>query len=79
MGDQEHTKQPVQEERPLEVEQVPEEEAVSIAQASDRVDAEPDEQLSRPDQPDFDEAERHQYEEPPVDRPLSEPHRPEDR
>ncbi|KQW50950.1 hypothetical protein ASC77_25160 [Nocardioides sp. Root1257] len=79
MGDQEHTKQPVQEERPLDVDSIPEEEELSIADASDRMDAEPDDQLSRPDQPDFDEAERRQYEDPPVDRPLSESHRPEDR
>ncbi|KQW50940.1 hypothetical protein ASC77_25105 [Nocardioides sp. Root1257] len=79
MGDQEHTKQPVQEERPLDVDSLPEEEGLSIADASDRVDADPDDQLSRPEQPDFDEGERRQYEDPPVDRPLSESQRPEDR
>ena len=79
MGEQEHTKQPVQEERPLDVEQVPEEEELSIADAAGRVDTDPDEQLNRPDPSDFDDAERRQYEDPPVDRPLSEPHRPEDR
>ena len=73
MGAQEHTKQPVQEERPLEADQVPDEEALSIADVADRVEAEPDEQLSRPDQPDFDEAERQQYEDPPM-----ESHGPED-
>jgi hypothetical protein len=58
MGEQEHTKQPVQEKRPLEADQVPDEEALSIADAADRMNVQPDEQLNRPDQPDFDEAER---------------------
>lgn len=66
MGEQEHTKQPVQEERPLDLEGVPDEEDVSVADSADRVVVEPDEQLSRPDQPDFDEAERRQYEDPSV-------------
>ncbi|WP_345523278.1 hypothetical protein [Nocardioides conyzicola] len=79
MGDQEHTHQPAQEERPIEVDGVPEEEELSVADAADRLDVEPDQQLNRPDQPDFDEAERRQYEDPPLDRPLSEPHQPEDR
>jgi len=79
MGDQEHTKQPVQEERPLDLKGVPDEEDVSAADASDRVDAEPDEQLSRPDQPDFDEAERRQYDEPLNPRPAAGDDRPDQR
>ncbi|MFC6045120.1 hypothetical protein ACFP8W_08835 [Nocardioides hankookensis] len=75
MGEQEHTKQPVQEERPLDLEGVPDEEDVSTADSADRVDAEPDEQLNRPDQPDFDESERRQYEDPPLtDPPTAENH-----
>lgn len=62
MTEQEHTRQPVQEERPLDLEGVPDEEDVSTADTAERVDDEPDEQLNRPDQPDFDEAERRQYE-----------------
>jgi hypothetical protein len=67
MADREYTKQPRQEERPLVVEGVPEEEDVSTADVAERVDAGPDEQLNRPDQPDFDEAERRQYDDPPTE------------
>lgn len=66
MTEQEHTRQPVQEERPLDLENVPDEEGVSTADAVDRVDDESGEQLNRPDQPDFDESERRQYEHPPT-------------
>jgi hypothetical protein len=48
MGDREHTKQPVEEERPV----------------PDEADREPEEQLSRPEQDDFDPAERDQYQRP---------------
>lgn len=42
-------------------------------------DLEPEEQPSRPEQPDFDEAEREQYEQPPVERSIAEAEWPEDR
>jgi len=64
MADREHTKQPREEERPLYLKCVPDEEVVSKPDAADRVDLEPDDQLNRPDQPDFDEAERRQYDDP---------------
>jgi hypothetical protein len=79
MGENEHTKQPVQEERPIDLEGVPDEEDVSTTDAADRVDAGPDEQLNRPDQPDFDESERRQYEDPPMETSIAEDDRPEDR
>jgi hypothetical protein len=79
MGEREHTKQPVEERRPLEAQGLPEEEEVSRADVADRVDEDPDGQLNRPDQPDFDESEREQYENPPVERPIADADRPEDR
>jgi hypothetical protein len=51
MADKEHTKQPVEEQRP----------------APDVVDEDPGEHLNRPEQPDFDPEERKPYEDPPED------------
>ena len=79
MGEHEHTAQPVEEQRPIDLEEVPEEADVPAADAAERLDADPDEQLSRPDQPDFDEAERRQYEDPPVESAIADAVRPEDR
>jgi hypothetical protein len=61
MGEREHTKQPVEEQRPLEAQGVPDEEDLSEAEVAERVDEDPDGQLNRPDQPDFDESEREQF------------------
>ncbi|MBB3044159.1 hypothetical protein [Nocardioides soli] len=79
MGEREHTKQPVEEHRPVDAPGVPDEEDLSRADVAERVDLDPDEQPNRPEQADFDEAERRQYDEPPVDRPIAESDRPEDR
>ena len=74
-----------EEDRPLDVEGVPEEEGVSDADAAERVDEDPDEQRNRPDQPGVSAEERRQFNDPPVEtagpdeRPLSDHHHPEDR
>jgi hypothetical protein len=64
MGDREHTQQPVEEQRPVEVDGAPAEEDLSGADVAERVDLDPDEQLNRPDQPDASPEERRQYEHP---------------
>lgn len=58
MGEREHTHQPVEEQQPV----------------PDEVDREPEEQLSRPEQEDFDPREREQYQ-----QPIADADRPEDR
>jgi hypothetical protein len=71
MGDDEdlsYTKQPVQELRPATADDVPEEEGLSTADVDTKdVDMDPEDHVNRPDQPDFDPAEREQYENPPDD------------
>jgi hypothetical protein len=74
MGDREHTKQPVEELRAVDTDAVPDEEGVSDASAAETVHEEPDEQLNRPEQEDFDPAEREQYQ-----QTIAEADRPEDR
>ena len=78
MGDREHTKQPVEERLPLDVEGPPAEEGLSAADAADRVDLDPEEQLNRPDQPDATPDERRQFQSPP-DRSIADADHPEDR
>jgi len=78
MGDREHTQQPVEEKRPIEVDGVPSEEDVSGADVAERVGLDPDEQLNRPDQPDASPEERRQYEHP-TGPPIAETDRPADR
>jgi hypothetical protein len=63
MADREHTKQPVEGRRPVEVEGAPSEEEIP-GDVADRTDLDPDEQLNRPDQPDASREEREQYEHP---------------
>ncbi|MDF1606245.1 hypothetical protein [Nocardioides sp. YIM 152315] len=79
MGEREHTRQPVEEHRPLEAEGVPQEEDLPGADAAERVDLDPQEQRNRPEQADFDEAERRQYDDPPREQPIADAARPEDR
>ena len=85
MADREHTEQPREEERPVDVAAVPDEEGVSQALTADELDESPEGQPNRTDQPDFDPAERQQYDDPPVesagpyDRPIAEADHPEDR
>ncbi len=74
MADREHTKQPVEETRPVDVDAVPDEEDLDTADVVDELIQEPTEHLNRPDQPDFDPAEREQY-----DEPIERPERSEDR
>jgi hypothetical protein len=52
------------EERPIKLEGVPDEEDVSRADAADRLDEDPDEQLNRPEQPDVTERELAQFDVP---------------
>lgn len=78
MGDREHTKQPVEEQRPAEVDGAPSEEAPSGADVAERVDLDPEEQLNRPDQPDATPEERRQYEDP-TGPPIAKQDRPTDR
>jgi hypothetical protein len=63
-----YTKQPVQELRPATADDVPEEEGVSSANVDTTdVDMDPEDHVNRPDQEDFDPAEREQYQNPPED------------
>jgi len=78
MGDREHTKQPREEHRPLDVKGAPAEEDLSVADAADRVDLDPDEQVNRPDQPGVSEEERRQFNDPP-ERSIADSDHPEDR
>jgi len=74
MGDREHTKQPVEELRAVDTDAVPDEEGVSDASAAETLHEEPEDQLNRPEQEDFDPAEREQYQ-----QTIAEADRPEDR
>lgn len=74
MADREHTQQPVEELRAVDTGAVPDEEGVSDASAAETLHESPDEQLNRPDQPDFDPEEREQYQ-----HPVEEPELREDR
>lgn len=80
MADREHTKQPVEETRPVTADDVPGEEDLAQTDLDVQdVDMDPEDHVNRPDQPDFDPAEREQYDDPPVDVPLADAERPEDR
>jgi hypothetical protein len=67
MGDQ-RIRKPVEEHRPHEVDGAPSEEGLSTSDVAERLDLDPEEQLSRPDQPDASPEEREQFEHPPEDR-----------
>jgi hypothetical protein len=75
-----YTKQPVQEIRPATADDVPEEEGVSSADVDTKdVDMDPEDHVNRPDQADFDPAEREQYQNPPEDVGLKTADDPADR
>ena len=65
MADREHTKVPVEEQRPQETPGLPAEEGVESAEVAEGLERTPDGQLNRPDQPDATEEERRQFEDPP--------------
>jgi hypothetical protein len=80
MGDRERTGQPVEEERQVKAEDVPGEEGVDQADVDVKdVDMDPEDHVNRPDQADFDPAERDQYDNPPRETSLADADRPEDR
>jgi len=75
-----YTKQPVQEIRPATADDVPEEEGVSSADVDTQdVDMDPEDHVNRPDQDDFDPAEREQFQNPPEDVGLRTAEDPADR
>jgi len=82
MGDNEHTgkhiHRAVEDHRQLETEGLGAE-GRSGADVAERLAQDPDDQLSRPDQPDMSEDERQQFEEPAVERPIADEEHPEDR
>ena len=59
--------------------EVPDEEAIEPADVAGNVDTDPEDQVSRPEQADFDPAEREQYQNPPVETSLADADVPEDR
>jgi hypothetical protein len=67
MADREHTKQPVEEIRPADTSEVPDEEGISETDTRDPLGVTPETHVNRPDQPDFDPEEREQYDQPPED------------
>lgn len=77
MTDREHTRQPVEETRPATADGVPDEEDLEQTDVDVKdVDMSPEDHVNRPDQPDFDPAERRQYDEPQVDSSPVDPDRP---
>jgi hypothetical protein len=79
MGESEHKKRQVEEHRQYKAEEVPAEEGVEPSDFDERVHEEPGEQVNRPDQPDFSEDERRQYDDPDLERSIADARWPEDR
>jgi len=80
MTDREHTKQPVEETRPVTADDVPDEEGLEQTDSDVKdVDMKPEDHVNRPDQPDFAPAERRQYQEPRAETALADADHPEDR
>lgn len=80
MGDKEHTRQPVEESRPVTADDVPGEEDLSQTDVEAKdVDMDPEDHVNRPEQPDFDPVEKEQYDDPPVETAIADSERPEDR
>ena len=79
MTDHEHTTKPVQETRPVTAEDVPDEDLEQTDVHVKDVDTDPEDHVNRPDQPDFDPAERRQYDAPQVETSLADADRREDR
>jgi hypothetical protein len=78
MGENERNQEPDLEPRPGAAEGVPGGEDIEKSDVTD-VDMDPEDHVSRPDQPDFDPAEREQYLNPPVEPALGEDARANDR
>ncbi len=78
MGDREHPRPHAEQRRPLDLEGTPAEEDLSAADAADRVDLDPEEQVNRPNQPGVSPEERRQFIDPP-ERSIAESTHPEDR
>jgi hypothetical protein len=65
MGEQGHTEQPVEETRPATAGDVPDEEDLQRTDTDVQdIDMDPEDHVNRPDQPDFDPAERRPYDDP---------------
>jgi hypothetical protein len=79
MGASEQRQKPIGERGHSQAEGVPAEEGVVPSDIDERVDLDPDEQLNRPEQEDWSEEERRQYDDPDLLRPIAEAERPEDR
>jgi hypothetical protein len=79
MTDHEHTMQPAEEIRPATAADMPGEDLEQADIDVKDVDMDPEDHVNRPDQPDFDPAERRQYEEPQVETSPADADRPEDR
>ena len=62
-----------------EAEGLPAEEGVQPDDFDERLDQDPDEHVNRPDQPDFSDEERRQYDEPRQETAIADADRPEDR
>ena len=71
MAEREHTQQPVEETRPTEAPAVPAEENLEqTAPDVQDVDMDPEDHVNRPDQPDFDPAERRPFDDPDAELPT---------
>lgn len=85
MAEREHTRQITEEAKSVDTGAVPDEEGVTDADAAEELDQSAEEQPNRPDQEDFSEGERQQYDDPPVesegpyDVPIADADHPEDR
>lgn len=79
MGESEQRQKPIGERGHSQAEGVTGEEGLVPADFDERVDQAPDEQLNRPDQEDWSEEERRQYDDPDRLRPIAEAKWPEDR
>ena len=79
MDESERNQEAAVEPRPVTAEGVPENEDVDQSDVVKDVDMDPEDHVNRPDQPDFDPAERDQYVNPPFEPTLGEEDRAEDR
>ena len=78
MDERERNQEAAVEPRPVAAEGVPEQEDVEQADVVQDVDMDPEDHVNRPDQPDFDPAEREQYVNPPREPALDDEDRVED-
>ncbi|WP_395656214.1 hypothetical protein [Nocardioides sp.] len=71
MAEREHTRQPVEETRPAEAAGVPAEEDLEQTDVGVQdVDMDPEDHVNRPDQPDYDPAERRPFDDPDLTLPT---------